>query len=101
MGETSLERKCRFIFGGGLFALVSLSFWWYGQKTESLVAGQTLGNARRLAPEIIYKFHSKSESEVNRTSAEMLELVDRSLKRPDDLENYEGRVLKLADRRSS
>ena len=35
LGETSLERKCRFIFGGGILALVTLSFYWYGQKTES------------------------------------------------------------------
>ena len=53
LGETSLERKCRFIFGGGLFVLVSISFSWYGHKTESLVAGQTLGNARRLVPEML------------------------------------------------
>ena len=100
LGETSLERKCRFIFGGGLFALVSLSFWWYGQKTESLVAGQTVGNARRLAPEILYKLHSKIMSVVNQDAGSLLDQVDRSLKRQDDLENYEGRVLKLLDDRS-
>ena len=37
LGETSLERKCRFIFGLGILVLVSGSFFWYGQKTESLV----------------------------------------------------------------
>jgi hypothetical protein len=26
LGETSLERKCRFLFGGGLLLLVSGSF---------------------------------------------------------------------------
>ncbi len=41
LGETSLERKCRFIFGGGILVLVTFSFYWYGQKTESLVIGQT------------------------------------------------------------
>ena len=41
LGETSLERKCRFIFGGGILVLVTTSFYWYGQKTESLVIGQT------------------------------------------------------------
>ena len=34
LGETSLERKCRFIFGLGILVLVSGSFFFYGQKTE-------------------------------------------------------------------
>ena len=96
LGETSLERKCRFIFGGGLFLLVSVSFSWYGAKTESLVAGQTVGNARRLAPEILYKLHSLEQTKVNPTGAQLLEEVDRSLKRQDDLEDYEGSVIRLA-----
>ncbi len=41
LGETSLERKCRFIFGGGILVLVTFSFYWYGQKTERLVIEQT------------------------------------------------------------
>jgi two-component system sensor histidine kinase BarA len=94
LGETSLERKCRFIFGGGLFVLVSLSFSWYGHKTESLVAGQTQGNARRLVPEMIYKIHAEAATAVHPQVAKQLDEVDRSLKRQDDLENFEGRVIK-------
>ena len=45
LGETSLERKCRFIFGGGILVLVTFSFY-SGQKTESLVIGQTTQAAR-------------------------------------------------------
>ncbi len=100
LGETSLERKCRFIFGGGLFVLVSLSFSWYGHKTETLVAGQTVGNARRLAPEIILKLHAQNETAVNPVAAKLLEEVDRSLKRQDDLENYEGQIIKLSEAES-
>jgi len=37
LGETSLERKCRFLFGLCLFALITGSFWWYGSRTEELV----------------------------------------------------------------
>ena len=48
LGETSLERKCRFIFGGGILVLVTVSFFWYGQKTESLVIDQTTQTARML-----------------------------------------------------
>jgi signal transduction histidine kinase len=53
LGETSLERKCRFIFGGGILALVTLSFNWYGQKTESLVIGQKTEAARVLVGPIL------------------------------------------------
>jgi hypothetical protein len=59
VGETSLERKCRFIFGGGILALVSLSFCWYGQKTESLVIGQKTEGARLLVGPVLQKFHTK------------------------------------------
>src|SRR5262249_35187186 len=48
LGETSLERKCRFIFGGGIFILVTFSFYWYGQKTEGLLIGQMTESARWL-----------------------------------------------------
>ena len=37
LGETSLERKCRFIFGLGILLLVTVSFFLYGKKTEELV----------------------------------------------------------------
>ena len=37
LGETSLERKCRFLFGGCLLVLITGSFWWYGRSTEELV----------------------------------------------------------------
>ena len=59
LGETSLERKCRFIFGGGILVLVSISFYWYGQKTESLVIGQTNQTARMLADMKVKSIHNK------------------------------------------
>ena len=59
LGETSLERKCRFIFGGGILVLVSISFYWYGQKTESLVIAQTNQTARILADMKVKSIHNK------------------------------------------
>jgi two-component system, NarL family, sensor histidine kinase BarA len=61
LGETSLERKCRYIFGIAIAILVSISFYWYGQKTESLVIGQKHEAARLLVNPIIMKFHAKSD----------------------------------------
>ena len=60
LGETSLERKCRFIFGGGILVLVSFSFYWYGQKTETLVIGQTTQAARMLVNPRVMNLHYKS-----------------------------------------
>ncbi len=59
LGETSLERKCRFIFGGGILTLVTLSFYWYGQKTESLVIGQKMGEARVRVEQTLSNLHIK------------------------------------------
>ena len=59
LGETSLERKCRFIFGLGILVLVSGSFFWYGQKTENLVLNQTTQTARMLVQEPLKDLHYK------------------------------------------
>jgi signal transduction histidine kinase len=40
LGETSLERKCRILFGGCLFLLISASFWFYGLETDKIVGEQ-------------------------------------------------------------
>ena len=40
LGETSLERKCRFLFGACLFFLIASSFWWYGNMTARMVDKQ-------------------------------------------------------------
>ena len=37
LGETNLERKCRWWFGISLFVMLSLSFTWYGRQTDKLV----------------------------------------------------------------
>jgi two-component system, NarL family, sensor histidine kinase BarA len=40
LGETSLERKCRFLFGAGILLLITLSFWLYAYQTEGLAYDQ-------------------------------------------------------------
>ena len=41
LGETSLERKCRFLFGAGTLLLITASFWFYALQTEHLAYEQT------------------------------------------------------------
>src|SRR6185295_8284599 len=57
LGETSLERKCRFLFGACLFFLITGSFWWYGNKTAQLVDKQNPIKGRLLVDTILALKH--------------------------------------------
>jgi two-component system, NarL family, sensor histidine kinase BarA len=93
LGETSLERKCRFIFGLGILLLVTVSFFLYGKKTEELVLKQTTASARRHVDDALNKYHTKLlfmkdfESVINAIWGES--------KSPDDQPRYEARVLSV------
>src|SRR4051794_34742622 len=91
LGETSLERKCRFIFGGGIFVLVTFSFYWYGQKTETLVIGQTTQAARMLVNPTVMNLHYKVLGDGDFAST-IDDLWD-NLSPLDDLPRYEAHIL--------
>jgi two-component system, NarL family, sensor histidine kinase BarA len=92
LGETSLERKCRFIFGLGILVLVSGSFFWYGQKTESLVRKQTTQTARMLINPTLLNIHYKSLG--NENFAPVLKVLSNDFKpMEDELPNHEAWVL--------
>ncbi|MFM7836501.1 MAG: hypothetical protein ACKPJD_32295 [Planctomycetaceae bacterium] len=57
IGETSLERKCRFLFGAALGLLVTASLWWHASRTRDLVDEQQVNAARRLVPQILRLHH--------------------------------------------
>jgi len=57
LGETSLERKCRFLFGIGILVLITLSFWLYAYQTEHLAYEQATTSARLLVPSILSQHH--------------------------------------------
>jgi signal transduction histidine kinase len=60
LGATSLERKCRFLFGLCLFVLIAGSFWWYGNRTEQLVYTTTRTTGRHLVDAIMLQYHWKT-----------------------------------------
>jgi two-component system, NarL family, sensor histidine kinase BarA len=62
LGETSLERKCRFLFGAGILLLITGSFWLYAYLTESLAYKETERNCRLLVEEIRIKRHLEWEA---------------------------------------
>lgn len=57
VGETSLERKCRFLFGIALLCLITTSFWWYASLTRSMVELQQIEAARLMVPRLLQQLH--------------------------------------------
>lgn len=91
LGETSLERKCRFIFGLGILVLVSGSFFWYGQKTENLVRSQTTQTARLLVRQSLLNIHYKLLGNTN--FEPVLKVLVNDFKPLDELPSYDTWVL--------
>ena len=77
LGETSLERKCRFLFGGCLLVLITGSFAWYGSSTEELVKEASRESARGLVESIIVMQHWKfwQSDEENKGGQDFSEFV--------------------------
>jgi signal transduction histidine kinase len=64
LGETSLERKCRFLFGAFSLILITGSFWFYAWRTENLAYKQLESTSQLLvdpvvAQQIALSCHSK------------------------------------------
>ena len=57
LGETNLERKCRFLFGSCLVVLITCSFWWYGNQTDRLVREQNRRYGRALVDSVLMARH--------------------------------------------
>jgi two-component system sensor histidine kinase BarA len=92
LGETSLERKCRFIFGLGILVLVTASFFWYGQKTESLVIRQRTEKAQMLVNDALSRDHQKAMGDPNYATI-IDELSDSFKPSSDELPYSTSRVL--------
>ena len=53
LGETSLERKCRFLFGAFILLLITGSFWFYARQTEDVAYDQIVTTCRLLMIQIV------------------------------------------------
>jgi two-component system sensor histidine kinase BarA len=84
LGETSLERKCRFLFGSGLLLLITGSFYLYGRMTADLVKQQNLINGRLSTVPIIlfthWKFQEQDEESRHKLDDMLTELKPGTLK---------------------
>src|SRR5262245_15786175 len=90
LGETDLERKCRFLLGAGILLLMTLSFWGYARQTEGLAYDQMVTSGRLLVPPILSNAHLPPD----RRDA-INDFQSQSEKRwPDELSKYKYRILK-------
>ena len=75
IGETSLERKCRFLFGAALGFLVTASLWWHSARTRTLVDDQQVSAARRMVPQILRLHHYQKMIDTEMSSLQDAERV--------------------------
>ena len=87
LGETSLERKCRFLFGGGLLLLLTGSFYLYASLNKDIVYAQNDIRARDLKKSILMKVHWKW-SELNEDFQPMIDDLFSELN-PEDIDGYQ------------
>src|SRR5580704_19435438 len=59
LGETSLERKCLFLFGTFLLIVITSVFWYYSYRTDDLVLDATRRTANGLKGTILVREHLK------------------------------------------
>jgi signal transduction histidine kinase len=62
LGETSLERKCRLLFGACLLLLITASFWLYGKRTNAVIDEQNRTTGYLLAIQEMQAVHARSSS---------------------------------------
>ena len=83
LGETSLERKCRFLFGIGVVVLIWLSFWLYAFQTEHLAYDQAVVTCRMLVGPSLAQHHlGKRKSAPNDATDPFSHLEDAILNEP-------------------
>src|SRR5918995_4352217 len=92
LGETSLERKCRWLLGTGVLILMSASFYFYARQTEDLAYDQLRHTGRALVPPVIARLHV-TDPEMAPAMDEFQGLTEGDW--PDKLRQYSYRVVRV------
>jgi two-component system sensor histidine kinase BarA len=90
LGETDLERKCRFLLGAGILLLMVLSFWGYARQTEGLAYDQMVTSGRLLVPPILADVHLPPDE--REAVGKVQEQSQKTW--PDALTDYKYKILK-------
>src|SRR5262249_31731015 len=97
LGETSLERKCRFLLGGAVLVLVGMSFWLFAWLTEQLALDQLTNTGRLLVDPTLAKLHL-ADKEGEKSLEEYLKLWESHW--PNDVSSYHYYLLKANARQN-
>ena len=94
VGETSLERKCRFLFGASLLLLILGSFLWCSRETSKIVFDNPRSSCRRLVAMALLRLHA-----VHLEDSDKQSLIQEMANELDDLV-YESEIFSIqpADR---
>lgn len=105
LGESSLERKSRFLLGAVTLLLISGSFWLYAKMNVGLAYEATTIAGRMLANQILYHYHVKKwDPRAAEAIADFPEQFERKSgdgsesKFVDALAKYQFRLLKMHTR---
>lgn len=99
LGESSLERKSRFLLGAVTLLLITGSFWIYARMTVGVAYDATLNAGRLLVAQVLYDNHLRVHDEkVSRSLIEFQHAHDDRI--PDALSDYQYRLYKPHSRRA-
>jgi signal transduction histidine kinase len=101
LGETNLERKCRFAFGAIILVIISGSFWFYGGRAERLAYNQLPTLCRLLVGKIVdeqlaTRCHAGRPGGDVKTTAQAMAEFDQECKKwwPVPYEQYRKQIIK-------
>src|SRR4051794_39786977 len=99
LGESNLERKCRWLFGICVGGLILLAFWWVDRISEGLIEETAQSQGRGLVRNTLIDLHWQWWTRHNESKARQ-ELVQ---KQNEDLaqDKYVSRILSLDAARDS
>ena len=90
LGETSLERKCRWLLGAGVLILMTGSFYIYANQTKGLAYEQLETTGRALLSPIVARLHVKGE--LGDAIKDFQSLQERTW--PEQLKGYNYKLIK-------
>jgi signal transduction histidine kinase len=97
LGETSLERKCLFLFGTFILLLLAGSFFLYAYLTESMLLDQAKAMCRLLVHPILADSHLKAMKDKHLTGNDLREAIGEMNQESNllgELKDYTYSVLK-------
>lgn len=90
LGETSLERKCRWLIGTGVLVLMFASFYFYARQTEVIAYDQLTHTGRALVSPIVARIHVRGEL---RQAMDDFQTITED-KWPENLKSYKYQLIK-------